>query len=43
MNQKTLPLLYFALGLIVMRFLARENNVPAEADLVTRLRLAGAL
>jgi len=43
MNQKTLPFLYFALGLIVMRFLARENRPEAEVDLVTRLRQAGAI
>jgi hypothetical protein len=43
MNQKTLPLLYFALGLIVMRLLARENRPETELDLVTRLRHAGAL
>jgi hypothetical protein len=43
MNQKTLPLLYFALGLIVMRLLARENRPDDEVDLVTRLRQAGAL
>jgi len=43
MNQKTLPLVYFALGLIVMRLLARESRPESEVDLVTRLRQAGAL
>ena len=43
MNHKSLPILYFALGLIVMRWLAREQRAEAEVDLVTRLRQAGAL
>ena len=42
MNQKTLSLLSFALGLIVMRWLA-QNRAAEEVDLVTRLRHAGAL
>jgi hypothetical protein len=41
MNQKTL--LYFALGLIAMRWLVRESRTTLETDLVDRLRLAGAL
>ncbi len=43
MNQKTLPLLTFALGILLMRLLARENRTHEEIDLVTRLRQAGAL
>jgi hypothetical protein len=43
MNQKTLPFLTFALGLIIMRLLARENRGDIEVDLVTRLRQAGAI
>ena len=43
MNQKTLPLLTFALGLLLMRLLAREERTEPEVDLVTRLRQAGAL
>ena len=43
MNQKTLPLLTFALGLLLMRLLARENRTDADIDLVARLRQAGAL
>lgn len=43
MNQKTLSLLSFALGLIVMSLLARENRGTDDVDLVTRLRQAGAL
>ena len=43
MNHKTLPLLYFALGVIVMRWLSREQHAETEVDLVTRLRQAGAL
>jgi len=43
MNQKTLPILYFALGLIVMRLFARETRTNDDVDLVSRLRQAGAL
>ncbi len=43
MNHKTLPLLTFALGLIVMRWLSRAPRNEGEVDLVTRLRQAGAL
>ena len=43
MNHKTLSLLSFALGLIVMRLLARENRDESDIDLVSRLRQAGAL
>ncbi len=43
MNYKTLPLITFALGLLVMRLLARENRTHADLDLVARLRQAGAL
>lgn len=39
MNQKTL--LYLAFGLFAMRWLMRDAR--SESDLVTRLRLAGAL
>ena len=39
MNQKTL--LYLAFGLVAMRWLIRDAR--PDADLVTRLRLAGAL
>ncbi len=42
MNQKTLSLLSFALGLIVMRWLSQARATD-EIDLVTRLRHAGAL
>jgi hypothetical protein len=41
MNQKTL--LYLALGLLAMRWFVREPRLEVETDLVTRLRLAGAL
>jgi hypothetical protein len=38
---KQMTLLTIALGLIAMRLIARDER--AQADLVTRLRLAGAL
>ncbi len=43
MNHKTLPLITFALGLLVMRLLARESHTHTDLDLVARLRHAGAL
>ena len=43
MNQKTLPLLTFALGLLLMRWFTRENHTQTDVDLVARLRQAGAL
>ena len=43
MNQKTLPFITFALGLLLMSWFSRESRPQSDVDLVARLRQAGAL